>query len=123
MASVKDLQGLVDRIKGGTIPTAEVRGLLYHQSPLVRVNALEALVDQARHDEGLLEELIAAASNPMNHVPLMGTISVAHVAVGCLLRVGTAKAIESAKALLGAWPESERTDLTWYLKSQGLEID
>lgn len=122
MASVKDLQRLVDRVKGGSMPTAEVRDLLGHQSPLIRVNACESLVDPARRDEGLLAELIAAASNPVNNVHLMGTITVAHVAVGCLVRVGTAKALAAAKALLRAWPEPDRTDLVWYLKSEGLEL-
>ena len=122
MASVKDLQGLVDRVKSGIMPTDEVRGLLHHQSHPVRANALEALVAPAQHDIGLLDELIAAASDPANRVPLMGTISVAHVAVGCLLRVGTAEALEAAKALWSAWPEPDRTDLTWYLKSEGLQV-
>jgi hypothetical protein len=123
MASVKGLQGLVDRVKSGAMPTAEVRALLHHQSPLVRANAIEALIRPARHDKGLLEELIAAASDPVNKVPLMGTISVAHVAVGYLLRVGTAEAVEAATVLLKQWPQPDRTDLTWYLKSEGLEID
>jgi hypothetical protein len=105
------------------MPPSEVRSLLHHPSPLVRVNAIEALVGTARREEGLVEELIAAATNSMNNVPLMGTTSVAHVAVGCLLRVGTAKAVEAAQALLRAWPEPDRTDLTWYLKSENLELD
>jgi hypothetical protein len=52
----------------------------------------------------------------------MGTISVAHVAVGCLLRVATSKAFEAAKALLRAWPEPDRTDLTWYLESEAAAV-
>jgi hypothetical protein len=67
MASVKDLQDLVDRVKSGTMPTDEVRGLLRHQSPLVRANALEGLVGPGRHDERLLDELIAAASASGNN--------------------------------------------------------
>ena len=120
MASVKDLQGLVERLKSGTMLADEVRGLLHHKSPLVRANAIEALAGLARDDDRLVDELIAAASDPQNNVRLMGTISVAHVAVGCLLRVATAKALEAAKALLSEWPEPDRTDLIWYLGSEGL---
>jgi len=123
MLSVKELQGLVDRIRGGSMPMAEIQGLLQHQSPLVRVNALEALVGAAQHDDGLLKELVAAARNPMNNVRLMGTTSVAHVAMACLFRVGTAAAVEAAKALISAWPELDRSDLIWYLKSESLSID
>jgi hypothetical protein len=122
MTSVQNLQGLVDRVNSGMMPTDEVRGLLHHQSPLVRANALEALVAPAQHDRGLLDELIAAASDPANRVRLMGTISVAHVAVACLLRVGTAEALEAVKTLWSAWPEPDRTDLTWYLESEGLQV-
>jgi hypothetical protein len=103
------------------MPSNEVLGLLHHQSPLVRVNAFKALVAPARHNRKVLNELISASSDPVNRVPLMGTISVAHVAVGCLLRVGTAESLEAAKALMSAWPKSDRTDLTWYLKSEGLQ--
>ncbi len=122
MASVKELQGLVDGLRSGSISTEQVRDLLHHPSPLVRANALEALVVPAKHDRRLMEEIAAAASDPANRVWLMGTISVAHVAVGCLVRVGTIDALEAAKALWSAWPEPNRTDLTWYLESEGLQV-
>jgi len=122
MASVKDLQTLVNHIRGRTMPIAEVRRLLHHESPLVRVNALEACVDAARHDEDLLDEIRVAVSNPTNKVRMMGTVSVAHIAVGCLLRVGTTEAVEAATALLQDWPEPDRSDLNWYLESEGLAI-
>ena len=122
MASVKELQGLVDRVRNGSMRTDEVRNLLHHPSPLVRANALEALVVPAQHDQRLVEEIAAAASDSANRVRLMGTISVAHVAVSCLFRVGTVEALEVAKALWSAWPEPDRTDLTWYLESEGLQV-
>jgi hypothetical protein len=122
MATVKELQGLVDRVKSGMMRTEEVRDLLHHASPLVRANALEALVAPAKRDQGLVDVLTAAASAPANKVRLMGSISVAHVAVGCLFRVGTAEAREAAQALWSTWPEPDRTDLTWYLESEGLQV-
>lgn len=122
MATVKELQGLVDRVKSGMMRTEEVRDLLHHASPLIRANALEALVAPAKRDGELVDELAAAASDPANKVHLMGTISVAHLAVGCLLRVGTAEARQTAQALWSTWPERDRTDLTWYLESEGLQV-
>jgi hypothetical protein len=123
MASTKDLQQLVDRIKSGALPACEVCRLLRHESPLVRANALEALVAPAKHNNTLLDELVAAASDSANRVRLMGTIAVAHVAVGCIISVGTDQALKAAKALVSAWPETDRADLTWYLKSEGLRLD
>jgi hypothetical protein len=122
MASVKDLQQLVDRVKSGKMRSDQLLALLRHESPLVRANALEALVSPARHQKGLLDELVAAALDPANRVRLMGTISVAHVAVCCIFRAGTPEALEAANALVSAWSATDRTDLIWYLESEGLQI-
>jgi hypothetical protein len=121
MTSIKDLQNIIDRMKNGGMPVADVRGMLQHKSPVVRVNALEVLVNRTRHDEGLIEALVIAASNPANSVRLFGNTSVAHVAVGLLMQVGTPDAMNAAKSLVRAWPEHDQTDLIWYLKSAGLE--
>jgi hypothetical protein len=123
MTSVKELQAIVDRMRDRTMPIAQVRRMLHHESPLVRVNALEACVDAARNDQDLLEELRLAVSNPANKVRMMGTVSVAHIAVGCLLRVGTNEAVEAANALLQGWPEPDRSDLVRYLESEKLAVD
>ena len=122
MASVQDLQRIVDRVQNGNMCTDELRVLLHHKSPLIRANALEALVCPAQQDIGLLEDLVAAASDPMNRVTLMGTISVAHVAVACLFRIGRAEAVNAARTLLNDWRKADRADLDWYLKSEGLNV-
>jgi hypothetical protein len=122
MASVKELQGLVDGLRSGRMDTEQMRDLLHQPSAVVRANALEARVVPAKHDRKLIEEMAAAASDPANRVRLMSTISVAHVAVGCLVRVGPIDALEAAKARGSAWPEANRTDLTWYLDSEGLQV-
>lgn len=122
MLSVKEIQRIVDRVKSGNLPTNEMRDLVHHQSPLVRANALESLVESAQHTGILLDDLIKAALDTTNSVRLMGTISVAHVAVSCLLRVGTPEALQAAHRLWISWPEPDRKDLTWYLESEGLQI-
>jgi hypothetical protein len=52
----------------------------------------------------------------------MGVTSVKHLAVACLLRLHAAKATLAAKALLMRWPEPDRTDLIWFLKTDGLAV-
>jgi hypothetical protein len=68
----------------------------------------------------LLSALRDVATSPANQVRPTGTISVAHVAVGCLFRVGSGHAAGLAKDLLAHWPEPDRSDLLWYLKSEDL---
>jgi hypothetical protein len=123
MWSVKELESLVNRLKDRMVPPVEVRRLLHHESPVIRVNALEACVQPAQHDEDVLEQVRLAASNPVNNARLMGTVSVAHVALGCLLRIGTTKAVEAAKTLFNNWPEPDKTHLSWYLESEGLGFE
>ena len=113
-------QKTVSRLRSGETPLGEVIDLLHDTSIVVRANALEALIPHVQHDDRLLEQLKAAVVEPENQVRLVGTISVAHVALGCLLRVGGGKATEVAKSLIDTWPEPDRTDLLWYLRSEGL---
>jgi HEAT repeat protein len=120
MPSFSELQALVDVIRARKLPIAEIRKLLHHESPLVRVNALEAIVDPARQDLVLLNDLKLAASDPLNNVRLMGTVSVAHVAVACLIQIGTSDSLLATRQLLEKWPEPDRKDLIWYLESEGL---
>ncbi len=121
MATAKQLQILVNDLKSGTMGVREIRELLHHRSPLIRANALEALVSPARSDAELIGELVAVARDPTNASPLMGTLSVAHVAVDCLRRVNSPEAINALESVLEAWPSGDRTDLDWYL-SQGVVL-
>lgn len=120
--SVEPLQATIDRIRSNSAPLCELRQLLSHGSPLIRGLALKSLAVSGRHDEGLVDELTAAALDPVNDAPWIGTISVAHVAVECLSKVGTLRAVEAAHALLKRWPESDRVHLTLYLNASGWNI-
>lgn len=121
MAILDNVQELIDKLKNGSLPLSEVRALLNHQSPIVRVNALNALVSQVRFDDSVVDDIANAALAHENAVCLMGTASVAHVAVGCLYQIGTPSAIAAATSLLKMWPEPDRTDLMWYLKAEGIK--
>jgi hypothetical protein len=120
MATSTEIEAVVQRLKSADLPLTELASLLQYRSPIVRANALDAIAVRTRGTDSLTGEVLAAAADPANAVPLMGTISVAHVAVACLLRIGSPKADQSAKALLETWPEPDKTDLMWYLKSEGL---
>lgn len=111
---------LVESIVRRELPPDELRHLLHTAGAIVRANALIALTEYAKDDEDLLADFVAAAKEPQNAVRLMGTTSVQHVAVASLLEVGTTAACASATALLDGWPEPDRSDLVWYLKSEGL---
>ncbi|MBY0395733.1 MAG: hypothetical protein K2X91_04580 [Thermoleophilia bacterium] len=110
----------VRRLRSGDATAAEIVSALADPSIVVRANALEALTPHARLDPALLDRLAEAATSPENATRLMGTISVAHVAVAALLRVGTPGAEAAARRLLEDWPEPDRSDLLWYLSTEGL---
>lgn len=117
---MKTAQETVRHLRSGEASVEDICRLLHDDSIVVRANALEVLVDHARHEEGLLDKIHEAATSPGNKARLMGTITVAHVAVACLMRVGSDRAIEAARGLIASWPELDRSDLLWYLKSEGL---
>ncbi len=118
--ATQNLQAIVHALVKGDVPLAEIRELTRHPAALVRTNALNALVKHARTENEALHDIVCAAKDSLNGVRLMGTISVAHVAVGCLYQVATPAALKAASDLLAAWPEPDRGDLLWYLRSEQL---
>lgn len=116
------LQETINRINSGQMSVAELRLSLSHASPLVRANAINALVARLHEDESLVDEIVAFAENPKHSFRLMGTTSVAHLAVLALLRsVSTAVRLAGEK-LVRTWPESDRKDLVWFLESEGIRV-
>lgn len=118
-ATARGIQEVITALVQGCVPLTEIQELLHHPAAVVRVNALNALVPQARSDDRLVENMVAAAEDPLNDIRLMGTISVRHHAVACLYRVGNLTASRWAANLLATWPEPDRSDLVWYLRSEG----
>jgi len=116
---------LIEQLERDEIPAQEIHELLDHKSILVRASALEAMARHARRDnvvaDQFTDDLVVAACDPENRVSIMGTIGVTHVAVACLLRVGTPKAVTAAQHLIEEWPEPDRSDLMWFLKVEKLD--
>ncbi len=111
-------QSLIDRILTGATTFRELRELRQHPNALVRSNAIRALAPSPEVSEAI-EELVAAAEDSANATRLMGTIRVSHLAVESLFRLGTPEAFRVAETLLCEWPEPDRSDLLWYLRSEG----
>ena len=118
MNNQPDAQELVVKLGSKLLAFEETCGLVLHPSPVVRANALMHLIAHVDHTDSVEGIMNLAAINPDNRVPLMGTISVAHVAVACLLRLGTSSGSATANELLQSWPEPDRSDLIWYLRSE-----
>lgn len=111
---------LVDVVRLANLPTAELRDLLAHKSSFKLSDALLALARRAQQEENLVDEIADAASDPKNASRLIGTVTVSHIAVASLLQIGTPKAIAAAQRLTNIWPEPDRSDLLWFLKTEGL---
>ena len=121
IAAEVSAQSLIERILGRVLAFDELRELRHHPHALVRANAIRAFADATEGPE-VLEELVAAAEDPANQTRLMGTTRICHLAVETLYRLGTPRAIRTAEALLRNWPEPDRSDLLWYVRSEGLAV-
>jgi HEAT repeats len=117
----KSVQIVIDHLRSDACSVDDLRAALKHSSAAVRANAIEALAAKDGDDD-FIDELRQAAVDSANQVRLMGTISVGHVAVASLLRIGTEEAERAAHELINHWPEPDRHDLLWYLQSEGLLV-
>jgi hypothetical protein len=116
------IEMLVDRLKELSASRQEVLDSLEHDAALVRVNALEAVARMAQDDESLIPAIAQAAMNECNNVRLLGTTTVRHVALGCLLCIANDSARRAAADIIEKWPADDRTDLQWYLDSEGISL-
>jgi hypothetical protein len=67
---------------------------------------------------------VSEITDPKNiDARLIGTVSVSHIGITCLLATDTAHAREAVRNLFCTWPEPDRSDLLWLLKSEGLSVD
>jgi hypothetical protein len=120
---VSRLQAIIDRIVSGQVSGPELLALIAsHPSPLVRANAIRRLPAAADLPAAqMAAALEVAATDPAHRFRLMGTITVGHLAVEALFRVcGMA---ERAAALVSGWPEPDRQDLVWFLRSEGISVE
>ena len=111
---------LIESIRSGKVPDDELVSLLNHKSVLVRANVYELAASRAKLDSSWIPRLRAAAVDARSGQVVMGTVRLSHIAVACLLRIGNRQAVQLAEDLIARWPEPEKDDLLWYLRSQSL---
>jgi hypothetical protein len=89
-----------------------------------RARAMGALARRAACEPALLDEVIALISNvELRQLRYMGTVSVAHIGVACLAIAGSQEVCERLAGVLREWPEPDRSDLLWFLKSQEIQLE
>jgi hypothetical protein len=95
--------------------------LLESPSTLYQANAIEELAKRLAEDLTLTEKLFQVIIEPKNQKNrVVGTVSVAHIAIGNLLEYGDIQTEKRIQVLLQDWPEPDRTDLQWYLEGKGI---
>jgi hypothetical protein len=122
MAASK-IQQAIDAIKSRQLSLSELRIFLLHPSPLVRANAVGSVAERISEDDTLLDEVVAFAKNPEHTFCLMGTTTLAHMAVLGLLRSPYEMVRHAGKELVKTWPGPDRQDLIWFLKSEGIDSE
>lgn len=89
-----------------------------------RARAIGALARRAARDESLHDEIFAKLADPTIRAQrFMGTISLAHIAMACLWIAATPPVIARARQLLETWPEPDRSDLLWFLRTQDIAVE
>jgi hypothetical protein len=88
-----------------------------------RVRAIAALARTNSYGILVTETLFQVIRDPINrNARTMGTISVAHFGVACLLKFGSDQGRQQIKQLIDVWEEPDRSDLKWFLRSQAIDI-
>ena len=85
----------------------------------VRALAFTELARLSLSQPRLVKTVANLAATPENrNARLLGTISVAHYGLTELLRANPAAASSIILPLLADWPEPDRSDFFWYVKSE-----
>ena len=89
---------------------------------LTQKSQIAAMTSRIGNNSDLLREVVDAIVDPVNSTRLMGTVSVAHIGLKHLLEASESTR-KAALELLEIWPASERDELFWFLKSEGIAFD
>lgn len=115
----KKLEGLSQQFI--QFSTDKLLELIHNNSPLYRAHALTALIQRLGEDETLLNTIVENLTKPGNmNARLFGTISVSHIGIVSLLQTESQKANDVARHLVNHWPEPDRDDLLWFIKSESI---
>lgn len=105
----KTIAQLVDIVEHGYTPN--------------RARAISALGRKGSKDPSVQEKVLELVSSPvLRGARFMGTISLAHIGVLSII-AGHGGMIPSVVATLYTdWPEPDRSDLVWFLRSQEVDV-
>jgi len=108
-----------------SLSTEYLLKLLHSNSRLYRARALSALARRSSQEEAITPQVLNVITESKNReARLLGsTISVSHIGFATLWEFGLPSVRESLRRLLQDWPEPDRTDLLWFLKSQSISIE
>jgi hypothetical protein len=102
----EELVGIIERTEKGNI-----------------ARAIGALARRSSFDSLLEERVITLLQHPnVRGDRFMGTISMAHIGVLAMIAGKGGVIPRSVFALYTVWPEPDRSDLLWFLRSQGVDV-
>lgn len=114
------LQLIIDRKKGGKCTKEELFTFLENNNVPLRANALLALVPLGRNDPEIIRRVAQAATDPTSDDVIMGGVTIAFIAIECLIRIGTPEALTLARSLIESYAGFKRETLEYCLKSENL---
>lgn len=103
----------------------ELNEMLNSDSFLQRASSLYEFGSriQDNFDKQKLESLRAAIEESRNRsTTIRGTITVAHVGMLALAKIEDTRVKKAFQSLLKDWEETDRSDLLWFLESEGVDI-
>lgn len=108
----------IERIVSSQLGKDELLQLLDHQVLPFVASAIENLLKRFGHEENTVRMVESRLRSANWSRVIMGTITIAHWAVRCLRDCGHAMAADAASRAIDNWPDSDRADLGWFLKSR-----
>lgn len=102
----EELVGIIERTQKGNI-----------------ARAIGALARRSSFDPLVEERVVALLEHPdLRGDRFMGTISMSHIGVLAMIAGNGGVISPSVLALYSAWPEPDRSDLLWFLRSQSVDV-
>lgn len=105
----KATDDLLSQLRRDDCSLLEIVAVLKHEIPILRANALLAILPRAEGQDALVGELTEFAEDPQNSTRIMG-MRLANLAIACLLAIGTPKSEGAAVAITKCWTQGDRYD-------------
>jgi hypothetical protein len=117
--NIRAISETIHQLETGKFNEDQIRVFLADPSPLVRVTAMNALVEQFGSSPDTVRILEEAVHETRNRgIVLMGRATVAFEAVRLLLNLDTTVADDAVKRVVEHFAASERRDLISYLQNE-----